>query len=68
MQREFTVWFYIGVLLGVYGVLLTSAGIYQWTHPPQTVLAGEHATLWAGCILLVVGGGYTFGSWPRKPK
>ena len=65
MQRTFEVWFYIGALLGLYGVMLTLAGVYQWSHPPATVLAGKHATFWAGVILLLVGGGYTVGFWPK---
>lgn len=64
MQRTFVVWFYIGALLAVYGVLLTGAGIFQWLHPPATVLAREHATFWAGIILLLVGGTYTGVYWP----
>lgn len=68
MQRHFEVWFYIGVLLGLYGIMLTLAGVYQWVHPPHTVLASKHATFWAGCVLLIVGGTYTITSWPAKAK
>ncbi len=66
MRRTFEVWFYIGAMLVFYGVLLTAAGTYQWTHPPATVLANKHATLWAGVILLAVGGIYTIGYWPKR--
>lgn len=65
MRRSFEVWFYIGALLSFYGVVLTLAGVYQWVHPPATILAEKHATFWAGLVLLVVGGGYTIGFWPR---
>lgn len=68
MRQHFEVWFYIGVLLGLYGIMLTFAGVYQWVHPPHTVLAGKHATFWAGCILLLVGATYTVTSWPAKAK
>jgi hypothetical protein len=30
MHRKFEVWFYTGALMGIYGVLLTVAGAYQW--------------------------------------
>ncbi len=66
MRKTFEVWFYIGALLGFYGILLTAAGAYQWFHPPATVLAAKHATLWAGVALLLVGGAYTFLYWPRS--
>ena len=68
MRRTFEVWFYIGALLGSYGVLLLGGGIYQWVHPPATVLAGYHATFWAGVALLVVGGAYAIVYWPRHRK
>lgn len=66
MHRRFTVWFYIGVLLALYGVLLTAAGVYQWVNPPRTVLAATHSTFWAGILLLFVGGMYTLLYWPRQ--
>ena len=65
MQRTFEVWFYIGAMLAVYGVILTAAGIFQWIHPPQTVLAEKHATFWAGILLLAIGGVYTAVYWPK---
>ncbi len=66
MRRNIQVWFYIGAVLGLYGIMLTSAGVYQWIHPPATVLAGYHATFWAGATLLTVGGIYTLTYWPRR--
>ncbi len=68
MGRAFTVWFYIGALLTVYGVLLTAAGSYQVLHPPATVLTAYHATLWVGVLLLIVGLGYLIAYWPRRKK
>ena len=68
MGRAFTVWFYIGVLLSIYGVLLTAAGVYQVLHPPATVLSAYHATLWVGGLLLVIGLGYTISYWPKAKK
>lgn len=68
MRRTFEVWFYIGALLGLYGLMLLAAGIYQWIHPPATVLAGKHATFWAGVLLAVVGGAYTASYWPKTGR
>jgi asparagine N-glycosylation enzyme membrane subunit Stt3 len=68
-QSEFSVWFYIGGLLLVYGFLLLAAGIYQLSHPPTTVLASYHPTLWGGVVLLFLGALYTFIFWPsRSPR
>lgn len=52
------IWFFIGLLLLAYGMLLLGSGIWQFFHPPQTVLSQYHATFWGGVILTVVGGLY----------
>ncbi len=69
MRKHFEVWFYIGAMLSLYGVLLTGAGMYQWKHPPPTFLANEHAVFWAGTALLSIGLAYVVAFWPwRKAK
>lgn len=68
MRSTFVVWFYIGVLLSVYGVILTLAGIYQWHHPPSTVLSEVHATFWVGVTLSLAGATYVASYWPRDVK
>ena len=30
-----SIWFFIGVLLLAYGVLIFGAGIYEWSSPPE---------------------------------
>lgn len=49
------VWFFVGVLLLVYGVLILVSGIYDWSHPPDVVLANLHAPVWWGGLLTVLG-------------
>lgn len=61
----FSVWFYTGVLLLIYGMLLLGAGVYQLWHPPHTVLAHYHPTLWGGSVLLLLGAVYVAVYWPR---
>ncbi|HEX4277241.1 MAG TPA: hypothetical protein VHZ74_17915 [Bryobacteraceae bacterium] len=60
------VWFFVGVLLAVYGALILVSGLTEWSHPPATVLAEFHAPVWWGALLLVVGGAYTAVYWPGK--
>ena len=52
-----SIWFFIGVLLLVYGVLILGAGIYDWPIPPAhpVVLARLHAGIWWGALLVVLG-------------
>jgi len=52
------VWFFVGVLLLVYGVLIFASGLVGWSHPPNTVLAELHAPVWWGALLVVLGAIY----------
>jgi hypothetical protein len=56
-----SIWFFIGVLLLIYGALILGAGIYDIGHPPerQIVLANLHAGVWWGAFLLALGCVYT---------
>jgi hypothetical protein len=49
------VWFFVGVLLLVYGFLILASGLAEWSHPPDTVLAELHAPVWWGGLLFVLG-------------
>lgn len=60
------VWFFVGVLLLIYGVLITATGIIEYSNPPATVLSNLHPAIWWGAILTVIGGIYTYMFWPRK--
>lgn len=60
------VWFFIGVLLFAYGVIILITSISEWSHPPAVVLSNLHPGVWGGIALLVIGGFYTARFWPRK--
>jgi hypothetical protein len=60
------IWFFIGLLLVVYGLICLGAGIYQFSNPPATVLADAHATFWGGIVLLVLGGTYVIAYRPKR--
>jgi hypothetical protein len=52
------VWFFVGVLFLVYGVLILGSGLAEWPHPPNTVLSELHAPVWWGALLMILGGVY----------
>ena len=52
------VWFFVGLLLLIYGILIFISGLTEWSHPPDTVLSGLHASVWWGALLIVLGGVY----------
>jgi hypothetical protein len=60
------VWFFVGVLLFVYGVLIFISGLAEYSHPPDTVLAELHAPVWWGALLIVMGGMYILVFRPKK--
>jgi hypothetical protein len=65
-----SIWFFVGILLLVYGVLITGSGIYEFAAPPirPVVLAELHAGVWWGLLLIVLGSFYTYRFSPRRQK
>ena len=60
------VWFFVGVLLLVYGVMIFVSGLTELSNPPDTVLANLHAPVWWGGLLIVLGGVYCLMFRPGK--
>ena len=53
------VWFFVGLLLLVYGVMIIISGLIHWNSPPPGVELTElHAPVWWGCILTLLGSVY----------
>lgn len=52
-----SIWFFIGVLLTVYGALILGYGIVELItgHTAHVVLAQLHAPLWWGGLMLILG-------------
>ena len=67
-QPMLPVWFFIGVLLGIYGIVILTTAIGELAHPPAVVLARYHAGIWGGILLIAIGGFYTIRFWPRKSQ
>ena len=63
-HRVIPVWFFVGLLLAIYGVLICASGIAEWSQPAHTVLAELHAAVWWGALLAVIGVVYCFAFWP----
>ncbi len=60
------IWFFVGSLLLVYGVLILVSGLAEWSHPANTVLAELHAPVWWGALLVVLGLIYCIKYYPRR--
>jgi hypothetical protein len=63
-----SIWFFIGVLLTLYGLVITATGLYELASPPANppVLANLHASVWWGAVLLIIGLIYFIRFFPRK--
>ena len=72
MPREAhtSIWFFIGLILTIYGVLILGASLHDFWVPPEhtVVLANLHAGIWWGALLIVLGLIYTlvFAPWRRR--
>jgi hypothetical protein len=70
-NEQIPIWFFIGGLLLVYGVIITAVGVYFLfaAHANRDLaLQGLHADLWWGIILIVLGGFYALHYRPRRAK
>ena len=68
-RRMIPVWFFVGILLFIYGILIFASGLAEWSHPPATELANLHAPVWWGAIMIVMGSVFVKLFRPRKnPK
>jgi hypothetical protein len=69
-NSHISIWFFIGLLLAVYGVLILGAGLYSLSSPPErtVVLAYLHAEIWWGALLLVLGAVYVWAFAPGRRR
>jgi len=61
------VWFFVGIMSLMYGVVLLAYGAYAWLggHEAPTVLNNLHPTFWWGILLTIFGGFFTYRHRPR---
>jgi len=56
-ERLIPIWFFIGILLAAYGLLISASGVYHLFRPPENpvALSNLHADIWWGGVILVLG-------------
>ena len=59
------VWFFIGAILIVYGILICGQGFLEYSDPP---VANYHAPIWWGIVLAIVGAIFFQRFYPHKKK
>ena len=63
------IWFFIGVLPIIYGVMMVGSGIVEWVtgnYPAGVQLTRLHAPVWWGATLLALGIVYAVKFPPRR--
>jgi hypothetical protein len=65
------VWFFVGVILLIYGVIIFCTGFSERSSPPLEALKSmphwvQHPAIWWGALLTVIGGIYVYAYMPRK--
>ncbi len=65
-HRIIPVWFFVGGLLLIYGVIILATGLAEFSHPPSTVLSKLHPAIWWGALLVVIGGVYVYLFFPAN--
>jgi len=65
-----SIWFFIGMILLVYGIVICAAGVYELYSPPSAklVLSNLHSGIWWGALLFLVGLFYTIRFRPSRTK
>jgi hypothetical protein len=68
-RRTISIWFFVGVLLLIYGVLILGTGLLGRNAPtPGVVLGRLHVDIWWGALLVVLGAFYTWTFLPGRTK
>lgn len=52
------IWFFIGVLLAIYGAMVLGCGVFEWitgSYAPGVQLTNLHAAVWWGGMLAALG-------------
>jgi hypothetical protein len=68
IDKAISIWFFIGLLVLTYGVLILGAGIDEWPSPRPVVMAELHVGVWWGALLIVIGGLYVYFFRPGKSR
>ncbi len=67
-EGRISIWFFIGLILLIYGVLILGTGVFHYYYPPErdVVLSYLHAGIWWGALLVIIGGFYCYRFFPQK--
>ncbi len=68
---KISIWFFIGVLLAIYGAMILGNGVYEWmsgSYPPGVQLTDLHMSVWWGALLGALGVFYVVKFRPGRAR
>ncbi len=68
-KTPISVWFFTGVLVAFYGLVILGYGLFALGAPPSgRPLSELHPDIWWGCVMLAIGATYTIKFYPGAKK
>jgi hypothetical protein len=69
-KTEVSIWFFNGLMLTVYGLMIGGYGVYELIsgQTPPVVLANLHPSVWWGGMMLILGVFYCVKFFPRQQR
>lgn len=65
-KRMIPVWFFAGILLTIYGLVVFISGIYWYVRPINIVAGYLHAGIWWGILMIIFGLFFIIKNVPKK--
>jgi len=67
-KKTFSIWYFIGLLILVYGILILGAGLGELSSPSPVVMTELHVSIWWGALLIVIGLVYVYFFRPGRQR
>ena len=67
-HQMLSIWFFIGLLLLTYGLIILTVSLLEYSHPAPVVLANYRLNICAGVVLTLFGVFYTIRFRPRSKR
>ena len=67
-KKTLSIWYFIGLLILVYGVLILGAGLRELSSPSPVVMTELHVSIWWGAFLIVIGLVYVYFFRPGRQR
>ncbi|MGH9402159.1 MAG: hypothetical protein ACRD2P_08640 [Terriglobia bacterium] len=67
-KEPLPVWFFVGIIFVIYGVMILVTGLTEISHPPDTVLSSLHPAIWWGAVITALGALFVVTTGPWKSR